>query len=275
MLTIQGQEVWPGRKLSRRDLRHEIGGQQQGGISTPQGHPVVLLFTGAGGSEFGYSDSWAEKGRTFRYFGEGQRGDMAWVRGNLAVRDHGAHGRDLHLFAAEGGGLVEYLGQMDCGGWEYLEGVPDLDGTPRRAIVFHLVRRGAPEEEDESEGAEAELSDQTLEGLRELALAEPARTRDPKQASRNVYERSRAVIRYALARWGGICEGCQSKAPFLTKKGRPYLECHHTTRLSDGGPDHPANVVAVCPNCHRRAHLGCDAENFNGSLTKIARLAEP
>ena len=274
MLTIQGQAVWPGRKLRRQALHQEIGGQQQGGISTPRDHPEVLLFTGAGGSEFGYSDSWTGDGRTLQYFGEGQRGDMAWVRGNLAVRDHGAQGRDLHLFEAEGAGLVEYLGQVDCGGWDYVEGVPDLDGMPRRAIVFQLLRRDSTEDEEAGPGLGAELSAPTLDDLRKLAMAQPGRTGDPKLATRNVYDRSQAVTRYALARSGGICEGCQSKAPFLNKKGRPYLECHHTTRLSDGGPDHPAHVVAVCPNCHRRAHLGRDAETFNGSLTKFAHLAE-
>ncbi|MGK5511732.1 HNH endonuclease [Brevibacillus formosus] len=51
-----------------------------------------------------------------------------------------------------------------------------------------------------------------------------------------------------------MCEACGSEAPFKTAKGGPFLEVHHRRRLSDGGPDHPEWVAAICPNCHRRCH---------------------
>lgn len=274
MLTVNGQEIWPSSRLTRREIHHELGGQQQGGIATPRHHPVVLLFTGGQGTHFGYSDGWAEQGRVFRYFGEGQRGDMSWVRGNRAVRDHGVDGRELHLFEAVSGGAVSYLGQMDCGSWEFVDGVPDVDRSPRRAIVFNLVRHGVQETDGLATDPETDFWDQPLAHLRNLAMESPARGSDPKRATKNVFLRSRAVTEYVLRRSEGTCEGCRSSAPFVTKKGRPYLECHHTTRLSDGGPDHPAHVVAVCPNCHRRAHLGSDAEIFNGKLRALAEHLE-
>ena len=42
--------------------------------------------------------------------------------------------------------------------------------------------------------------------------------------------------------------GCGAEGPFPTRAlpERPYLEPHHTDRLSDGGPDHPARVIALC-----------------------------
>ncbi len=55
-------------------------------------------------------------------------------------------------------------------------------------------------------------------------------------------------------------------APFSTPDGRPFLEAHHTRRLSDGGPDDPRWVIAICPNCHRRAHYATDATTFNDNL---------
>ena len=86
-----------GEVYRRRDLHKQFGGQQQGGISTPSRHPIVLLFTGEAGEQHGYRDGWSNDG-VFLYTGEGQHGDMQFSRGNLAIRDHAQQGRDLHLF---------------------------------------------------------------------------------------------------------------------------------------------------------------------------------
>jgi 5-methylcytosine-specific restriction endonuclease McrA len=53
------------------------------------------------------------------------------------------------------------------------------------------------------------------------------------------------------------------------------LEPHHVTRVSDGGPDHAAHVIALCPNCHRRVHHGADGKQFNKRLMKRLTALEP
>jgi 5-methylcytosine-specific restriction enzyme A len=78
----------------RRDIHAAFDGQQQGGICTPSRHPLVIAFTGETGEQHGYRDGWSPEG-TFRYYGEGQIGDMVFDRGNRAVRDHAADGKDL------------------------------------------------------------------------------------------------------------------------------------------------------------------------------------
>jgi HNH endonuclease len=78
--------------------------------------------------------------------------------------------------------------------------------------------------------------------------------------------RSMAVKTYVLRRANGCCEACGNQAPFVTLSGRPYLEPHHTRRVSDGRPDHPGWVIALCPTCHRRAHHAADHESFNQTL---------
>ena len=45
-----------GQVYRRRDLHDQYGGQQQGGISTPANHPIILLFTGKSGQQNGYAD---------------------------------------------------------------------------------------------------------------------------------------------------------------------------------------------------------------------------
>jgi len=32
------------------------------------------------------------------------------------------------------------------------------------------------------------------------------------------------------------------------------LDMHHLVPVADGGPDDPDNLLALCPNCHRRHH---------------------
>lgn len=71
------------------------------------------------------------------------------------------------------------------------------------------------------------------------------------------FVRNPDVIAQALHRANGTCEGCQQNAPFIRQRdGSPYLEVHHRLPLSAGGEDTLENAVALCPNCHRRAHYG-------------------
>jgi 5-methylcytosine-specific restriction enzyme A len=275
----------PGRVYQRRDLHAAVGGQQQGGISTPADRPLVLLFTGESGRQHGYDDGWEPEG-TYRYFGEGQVGDMRFVGGNRAIRDHAGDGKDLHLFAIlpQRRG-VRYVGQMVCAGYEFVPGARDREGNLRTAIAFRLAPvaslGGTPDwaMDGDEVGAEDQVAvgadaPSTLEALRQRALEHPAEIAEPRIALRTAYRRSAAVRAYVLGRAHGRCEGCGTDAPFLTKDGVPYLEPHHTRRLSDGGPDHPAHVTALCPNCHRRVHHGADGHAFNEELKRKVRLLE-
>jgi hypothetical protein len=73
------------------------------------------------------------------------------------------------------------------------------------------------------------------------------------------------VLAYARSR----CEACLCKAMFNRPNGTPYLEVHHVTPLAKGGPDTVENTVALCPNCHRRAHHSIDAEQFSQQLATV------
>jgi 5-methylcytosine-specific restriction enzyme A len=86
---------------------------------------------------------------------------------------------------------------------------------------------------------------------------QPSKRREPDTLE------SEVVREYALRVAAGVCQGCEDEAPFVGNDGEPYLEVHHLYRRSDGGPDHPDNIVALCPNCHRRVHHGKDGDEFN------------
>jgi len=129
-----------GATYSRRDDIHaKFGGQRQGGISTPTESEFVFLFTGEAGQKHGYHDEFAEDG--FHMYGEGQEGDMSFVRGNLAIRDHAANGKRLLLFQALGHGKpYAYRGEFQLLRYYTRDDIPATRGAPRRAIVFVLGR---------------------------------------------------------------------------------------------------------------------------------------
>ncbi|HOX97057.1 MAG TPA: HNH endonuclease signature motif containing protein [bacterium] len=80
--------------------------------------------------------------------------------------------------------------------------------------------------------------------------------------------KSQALYLYILARSKGYCEACDSQAPFLRRNGEPYLEIHHIDEVCNGGADSPENLVALCPNCHRRVTSGIDAKEYNMEIKR-------
>ena len=114
----------------------------------------------------------------------------------------------------------------------------------------------------------------SLNILRERALQAPTQAPEPAERRQLTRYRSAAIRTYVLKRAKDQCESCGSPASFTSETGRPYLEPYHIRRLSDGGPDHPDWVAALCPNCHRRAHYSNDKTAFNRELVQIIRDKE-
>jgi hypothetical protein len=97
-----------GEQIRPVELHARYGGRRQGGIGPSKQSPNVLLFSDPSGVRHGYRDGWVSDG-TYRYTGEGQRGDQVSKHGNRAVRDYAEEGRTLRLFQGDSG-VVTYLG---------------------------------------------------------------------------------------------------------------------------------------------------------------------
>lgn len=69
------------------------------------------------------------------------------------------------------------------------------------------------------------------------------------------YTRSIYIKELAKKFASGICQLCRNPAPFNDKNRIPFLEVHHIEYLSQGGADEINNVVALCPNCHKKMHI--------------------
>lgn len=64
---------------------------------------------------------------------------MEFIRGNKAILEHKADGRELHLFVKQKSGLYEYLGEYEYDHHTIVEG-EGVDGNKRKVIQFALSR---------------------------------------------------------------------------------------------------------------------------------------
>lgn len=75
-----------------------------------------------------------------------------------------------------------------------------------------------------------------------------------KVTQNTAYSRSVYIREFARRISNGVCQLCDMDSPFHDKHGQPFLEVHHIHYLSNGGTDTIDNVIALCPNCHRKIH---------------------
>ena len=257
-----------GQVYRRRDDIHlNYGGSWQNGISSSAVCPAIFLFTGDSGEQYGYKDGFDDAG-VFSYSGEGQLSDMVFKAGNRSVRDHAKDGRGLYLFEeVPRTGGQRYKGEFALANYSLRKG-PDREGKQRDIIVFHLMAVETQNRQPTDNAETLPLPPTTLNEARQRAVLAASGTEGSagNVAVRTLYERSKAVRDYVLMRADGHCESCKLPAPFTASDGQPYLEAHHTTRLSDGGIDHPRHVAALCPTCHRRVHHGQGGSDINKLL---------
>ncbi|MFC1523826.1 HNH endonuclease [Thermodesulfobacteriota bacterium] len=84
---------------------------------------------------------------------------------------------------------------------------------------------------------------------------------DPEQTEKHLVTTYRVLRDTALARRikadnDYTCQICGEKLSI--GDGKPYAEAHHIKPLGNphNGPDHPGNIVCVCPNCHVKLDYG-------------------
>lgn len=83
-----------------------------------------------------------------------------------------------------------------------------------------------------------------------------------------VLPRSSEVRQNVLRRAKGICEYCGTPG-FQMVNGAVYLETHHVISLANEGPDVEWNMIAICPNDHRRAHYALERESITRKMIEM------
>lgn len=129
-----------GKLYKRTDIQDKYGGTRQGGIAPCAKFPYIFIFSGDAGHQHGYKDQW-ENEYVFSYTGEGQLNDMAFIRGNLALRDHLKNGKRVFLFIYVAKGIVKFESELELVDFDYFQG-NDREGNSRTAIKFFFKRVG-------------------------------------------------------------------------------------------------------------------------------------
>lgn len=86
-----------------------------------------------------------------------------------------------------------------------------------------------------------------------------------KQGERFITVRNKTKGDFVLKQQDYKCQVDSSHQTFKTKAGVPYMEKHHLISMRHyesytNDLDDISNIVSLCPNCHRKIHLGTDQE---------------
>jgi len=132
----------PGKVYKRSLIHDEFGGSRQSGIAPCANLPYIFIFSGASGTQYGYKDRW-ENDQVFSYTGEGQKGDMEFTRGNLALRDHRENEKRVFLFenTKKDKRFVRFESELELYDVDYFE-TQDSNGELRVGIKFFFTRAG-------------------------------------------------------------------------------------------------------------------------------------
>lgn len=129
----------PNKLYKRSAIHDEFGGNRQRGISPSRQHRYIFIFSGKSGRQHGYRDGW-DNPNVFSYTGEGKVGDMQFVEGNLALRDHLENGKRVFLFEIERNGYVKFIDEVECFDTDFFP-THDTNGNIRSGIKFFFKRK--------------------------------------------------------------------------------------------------------------------------------------
>jgi 5-methylcytosine-specific restriction protein A len=246
-----------GDKLNNQQLCDTFGCSPQGGMRKSNSSNSLVIVSNHIKSI--YDDRW-DMG-TLHYTGMGTTGDQSLsVAQNKTLTNSNTNGVSVHLFEVFRDREYTYTGEVLLVDTPYAEQQPDQDGTPRRVYVFPLQLKSSSHNvlaEDKQHVYQVKKKKAKRLNLEELAKRATQSTRriSTSLQTTTTYDRNVWVVEYTKRLANGICQLCQQPAPFLNKKGEPYLETHHIVWLSRDGSDTPENMVALCPNCHKKMHV--------------------
>ena len=208
-----------------------------------------------------YHDEW--KDGILHYTGMGKNGDQVLEGNQNGTLYHSdTNGVNVHLFEVLEKSVYTYKGIVKLAAQPYQAAQETFDGEMRSVWIFP-VKPVLDIEEWAIEVMEKEAVTLSNTELYKRVKTVKCESRKPRTVETKVYDRNPYLKELVKRIAEGKCQYCGETAPFIDKNGEPYLEEHHVTWLARGGSDTIDNVVAVCPNCHTKAHV------LDDDITKI------
>jgi 5-methylcytosine-specific restriction protein A len=164
---------------------------------------------------------------------------------------------------------------LDLYGRAWIKGLKPLSNVGSN--VISVINKYLNEFDGATDFIDAAFEVDVAKKVKSGFLIEPKGNQNPVsiKAQVSLIARDPDVKAWVLIKANGICESCNTKAPFVSSTGIPYLEVHHVKRLADKGPDTIDNAVAVCPNCHKALHYSDSRDVMVDALYKqISRLKQ-
>lgn len=260
MLTIDTLEV--GQIITNKDIVEVFEVNTQGGMRRSLKNNCLILTCKHLKEKKMYDDRWEEN--ILHYVGMGLKNDsQKFQRGNKTLRDSLDLGIRVFLFEVFKKDEYTYSGEVFLYDSPYHEIQYNYqEKCDREVIVFPLRKISENDSMDKiSElkeiSAEKIRKEKTLPELIEIYKEKTAMEKELKRKSvqNTTYNRDPLLRTISLKKAQGYCQLCDSKAPFKNRDGEDYLESHHIIPLSQGGEDSIENVIALCPNCHRKMHV--------------------
>lgn len=262
-----------GTILNNEQLCDVFQCSPQGGMRKSNRTNTLVLITNH--LESVYKDVW--KNDILHYTGMGQIGDQSLdFAQNKTLANIDNNGVQVHYFEVLAEYQYTYIGEMLKAGEPYCTQQLDAKNQWRQVYIFPLrLKQGGLPVEMVNHFEQDRLTALSRFSDKKLIAKIQRQNQETKQTSKITvktprYRRSMELVEYVKRQARGYCDLCEQFAPFVNQEQQPYLECHHVVWLSQNGPDTLDNLVALCPNCHRKMHIVQDKNDIN-KLTEIAQ----
>lgn len=246
-----------GQVLTNDELMKEFSVANSGGMRRSLKNNVLVIISDH--TKGLYDDKYY--GNELHYTGMGMKGDQElYKQQNKTLAESNKNGVDVHLFEVFKAKEYIYRGMVKLCKEPYQEIQLDKNNNERTVWIFPLIIIDSEDIIDSSvydicyENKIKEIKKMSRKNLERLVKEKNNVKTSYRTIKTTTYIRDPYIAEYAKLRADGFCQLCEEKAPFYTKNNKPYLEAHHLKWLSKGGTDTIDNVVALCPNCHRKIH---------------------
>lgn len=269
-----------GDVVTEKDIHRIFGCQTTFGIRLNKKNNAIVIVSDATSGN-AYADVW--EGDTLFYTGT----DAGAIDGNQTLTGHGNNNgalkdvwnnpaaTTLFLFEKYASNKCTYRGVVALAKEPYQEPRKSNPAQMVWKFPLKLVDVGWNRLISDYEQVERKSVEKTEEELKrtiktKIKNPNSLRGKIKRETTAAFYDRDSDIRAYVKIRARGRCDLCQTPAPFSDGAGHPYLEAHHIKWLAKGGLDIPENMVALCPNCHRKMHI-LDLEEDKIKLQRKAK----